>query len=142
MRRGGCAVRKSREATLARADGVVLINQIHFVDQHHPVLNVSPYRAHASRRSVKGGFATLLLMSRPPLLSFPQLRRGVPFGCFAAFQVHCFFTNPTVLTAEVRRSEGVDLTLCCYYKSSRLKQYFKEGKALRIKARFSQGHWT
>jgi len=26
---------------------------------------------------------------------------------------------------------GVDPTLCCYYKSSRLKQYFKEGLALR-----------
>ena len=28
-------------------------------------------------------------------------------------------------------SQGVDPTLCCYYKSSRLKQYFKEGRALR-----------
>ena len=26
--------------------------------------------------------------------------------------------------------KGVDPTLCCYYKSSRLKQYFKEGRAL------------
>jgi len=26
---------------------------------------------------------------------------------------------------------GVDPTLCCDYKSSRLKQYFKEGRALR-----------
>jgi hypothetical protein len=26
---------------------------------------------------------------------------------------------------------GVDPTLCCYYKSSRVKQYFKEGRALR-----------
>jgi hypothetical protein len=26
---------------------------------------------------------------------------------------------------------GVDPTLCCYYKSSRIKQYFKEGRALR-----------
>lgn len=26
---------------------------------------------------------------------------------------------------------GVDPILCCYYKSSRLKQYFKEGRALR-----------
>jgi hypothetical protein len=24
-------------------------------------------------------------------------------------------------------TEGVDPTLCCYYKSSRIKQYFKEG---------------
>jgi len=28
-------------------------------------------------------------------------------------------------------TEGVDPTLCCYYKSSRIKQYFKEGRALR-----------
>jgi DNA-binding transcriptional ArsR family regulator len=28
-------------------------------------------------------------------------------------------------------TKGVDPTLCCYYKSSRLKQYFKEGWALR-----------
>jgi len=28
-------------------------------------------------------------------------------------------------------TRGVDPTLCCYYKSSRLKQYFKEGWALR-----------
>jgi len=28
-------------------------------------------------------------------------------------------------------TEGVDPTLTCYYKSSRLKQYFKEGRALR-----------
>ena len=26
---------------------------------------------------------------------------------------------------------GVDPNLCCYYKSSRIKQYFKEGVALR-----------
>src|SRR3989441_12865446 len=35
----------------------------------------------------------------------PLPRRGVPCGCFATFQVHCVFTNPTVLPAEVRRSE-------------------------------------
>src|SRR5436309_10103764 len=28
-------------------------------------------------------------------------------------------------------TEGVDPTLCCYYRSSRIKQYFKEGRALR-----------
>src|SRR5438477_3513418 len=28
-------------------------------------------------------------------------------------------------------TRGVDPTLCCYYKSSRIKQYFKEGRALR-----------
>src|SRR6266705_4527211 len=89
MRRGGCAVRKSREATLARADGVVLINQIHFVDQHHPVLNVSPYRAHAWRRSIKGGFAAFFLMSRPP------------FGCSRHFRFIVFSPTPLFLPAEV-----------------------------------------
>lgn len=28
-------------------------------------------------------------------------------------------------------TKGVDPTLCCYYKSSRIKQYLKEGRALR-----------
>jgi hypothetical protein len=28
-------------------------------------------------------------------------------------------------------NRGVDPTLTCYYKSSRVKQYFKEGRALR-----------
>ena len=28
-------------------------------------------------------------------------------------------------------TERVDPTLCCYYKSSRIKQYFKEARALR-----------
>src|ERR1700745_3481656 len=28
-------------------------------------------------------------------------------------------------------NQGVDPILCCYYKSSRIKQYFKEGRALR-----------
>jgi hypothetical protein len=28
-------------------------------------------------------------------------------------------------------TQGVDPTLCCYYKSSRMKQYFKESRALR-----------
>jgi hypothetical protein len=32
-------------------------------------------------------------------------------------------------TRVIRR--GVDPILCCYYKSSRIKQYFKEGRALR-----------
>ena len=38
-------------------------------------------------------------------------------------------TPGTFRTRVVTR--GVDPTLCCYYKSSRLKQYFKEGRALR-----------
>src|SRR5438132_12267554 len=36
------------------------------------------------------------------------LKRGVPFGCFATFQVHCVFTNPTVC---LPRSGGLNLTL-------------------------------
>jgi hypothetical protein len=35
----------------------------------------------------------------------------------------------TFRTRVVR--QGVDPSLCCYYKSSRVKQYFKEGRALR-----------
>src|SRR6266571_3028462 len=34
----------------------------------------------------------------------PLPRRGIPFGCFATFQVHCVFTNLTVLPAEVSSS--------------------------------------
>jgi hypothetical protein len=37
-------------------------------------------------------------------------------------------TPRTFRTRVVMR--GVDPTLCCYYKSSRIKQYFKEGRAL------------
>jgi hypothetical protein len=39
-------------------------------------------------------------------------------------------TTPGTFRTRVL-TKGVDPTLCCYYKSSRLKQYFKEGKALR-----------
>ena len=38
-------------------------------------------------------------------------------------------TPGTFRTRVINR--GVDPTLCCYYKSSRVKQYFKEGRALR-----------
>src|SRR5215469_7533662 len=38
-------------------------------------------------------------------------------------------TPGTFRTRVITR--GVDPTLCCYYKSSRIKQYFKEGRALR-----------
>jgi hypothetical protein len=38
-------------------------------------------------------------------------------------------TPGTFRTRVIHR--GVDPTLCCYYKSSRVKQYFKEGRALR-----------
>jgi len=39
-------------------------------------------------------------------------------------------TTPGTFRTRVL-TKGVDPTLCCYYRSSRLKQYFKEGKALR-----------
>ncbi len=39
-------------------------------------------------------------------------------------------TTPGTFRTRVL-TKGVDPTLCCYFKSSRLKQYFKEGKALR-----------
>src|SRR6266704_3355330 len=80
---------KCREATLVRADGVVLI------DQYILWTNTTP-----SAPSKVASQHFLDVASTPP-----QLRRGVPFGCFATFQVHCVFTNPTVLPAEVRRSE-------------------------------------
>jgi len=35
---------------------------------------------------------------------------------------------------------GVDPTLCCYYKSSRIKQYFKEGRALRTETVICDTH--
>jgi hypothetical protein len=38
-------------------------------------------------------------------------------------------TPGTFRTRGITR--GVDPTLCCYYKSSRVKQYYKEGRALR-----------
>ena len=38
-------------------------------------------------------------------------------------------TPGTFRTRVITR--GVDPTLCCYYQSSRIKQYFKEGRALR-----------
>jgi hypothetical protein len=37
-------------------------------------------------------------------------------------------------------TRGVDPTLCCYYKSSRIKQYFKEGRALRTETVISDTH--
>ena len=49
--------RKSREASVARADGVVLVNHRLFFDQHHP------------GRSFQRWLRDIFLMSRPPLLS-------------------------------------------------------------------------
>src|SRR6266496_1882064 len=37
-------------------------------------------------------------------------------------------------------TKGVDPTLCCYYKSSRIKQYFKEGWALRTETVICNTH--
>ena len=60
LSRGGVAARsrENREATAARADGVVLVRKL---DQHHPV------------RSIIGGFATFLDVAATP----PRLRRGI-----------------------------------------------------------------
>lgn len=37
-------------------------------------------------------------------------------------------------------TDGVKPTLCCYYKSSRIKQYFKEGRALRTETVICDTH--
>jgi hypothetical protein len=37
-------------------------------------------------------------------------------------------------------TQGVDPTLCCYYRSSRIKQYFKEGRALRTETVICDTH--
>jgi hypothetical protein len=37
-------------------------------------------------------------------------------------------------------TEAVDPTLCCYYRSSRIKQYFKEGRALRTETVICDTH--
>src|SRR6266536_1544277 len=48
-------LRKCREASLAGADGVVgSSHRLSEVERTTPVLDVSPYRAHASRRASKG----------------------------------------------------------------------------------------
>src|SRR5262249_21744865 len=60
---------KLREASLAGADGVVRSSHRVSVAEPTtppaPLIEAAPYRACAPR---KGGFATFLLMSRPPLL--------------------------------------------------------------------------
>src|SRR5688572_12215068 len=61
-RRGGCGIRKWREATLAPQTGWwITFKNVLSILIHHPV------------RSFKGSFAIFFLMSRPPLLA----RRGV-----------------------------------------------------------------
>src|SRR5216117_1424126 len=82
-------LRKSGEASLAGADGVV--RSSHRLSEVERTTPAAPFKG---RGHLLDGAAT------PP---WP--RRGVPFGCFATFQVHCVFTNPTLLPAEVRRSE-------------------------------------
>src|SRR5437867_12083200 len=82
-------LRKSGEASLAGADGVV--RSSHRLSE---VERTTRPRFAKERGHLIDGAAT------PPLP-----RRGVPFGCFATFQVHCVFTNPTLLPAEVRRSD-------------------------------------
>jgi hypothetical protein len=47
-------------------------------------------------------------------------------------------TPGTFRTRVITR--GVDPTLCCYYKSSRIKQYFKEGRALRTETVICNTH--
>jgi hypothetical protein len=37
-------------------------------------------------------------------------------------------------------TDGVNPTLCCYYKSSRIKQYFKQGRALRTETVICDTH--
>src|SRR5437867_9171508 len=87
-------LRKSGEASLAGADGWFVPVTDYRKLNEPPRPRFSKERGH-----LLDGAAT------PPLP-----RRGVPFGCFATFQAHCVFTNPTVLPAEVRRSELQDFS--------------------------------
>ena len=59
-----------------------------------------------------------------------QLDIGRPHQIALIFQRRVSRRTPGTFRTRVL-TEGVDPTLCCYYKSSRLKQYFKEGRALR-----------
>ena len=55
---------------------------------------------------------------------------GRPHQIALIFQRRVSCRTPGTFRTRVL-TKGVDPTLCCYYKSSRLKQYFKEGRALR-----------
>jgi hypothetical protein len=55
---------------------------------------------------------------------------GRPHQIALIFQRRLSRRTPGTFRTRVLTA-GVDPTLCCYYKSSRLKQYFQEGKALR-----------
>src|SRR5882724_5164522 len=59
-----------------------------------------------------------------------QLDIGRPHQIALIFQRRVSRRTPGRFRTRVL-TEGVDPTLCCYYKSSRLKPYFKEGRALR-----------
>ena len=67
LRRGGCAAKKSCEATLARADGVVLVKRmISLLTSTTPAaafIEASPYRARASRASAFPSLALEELLS-------------------------------------------------------------------------------
>src|SRR6266566_8186051 len=96
-------LRKSGEASLAGADGVVRsTHRLSEVDRTTPFLMFRPTGLTLRAALFKGTGHLLDGAATPPLP-----RRGVPFGCCATFQVHCVFTNPTVLPAEVRRSECI-----------------------------------
>jgi len=55
---------------------------------------------------------------------------GRPQDIALIFDRHINSRTPGVFRTHVV-TRGVDPRLCCYYKSARLKQYFKEGRALR-----------
>ncbi len=55
---------------------------------------------------------------------------GRPHQIALVFDRHVSRRTPGTFRTRVI-TDGVDPTLYCYYKSSRLKQYFKEGRALR-----------
>lgn len=59
-----------------------------------------------------------------------QLDIGRPDQIALIFQRRVYRCTPGSFRTRVLNS-GVDPSLCCYYKSSRIKQYFKEGRALR-----------
>src|SRR5437762_13527509 len=87
LSRGGVDATSSKccEATFDGADGVVLVHKMYWL------INTTP--------SARTKVASRLFLNRAA--TPPQLRRGVPFGCFATFIEKS--THPEFL--EVRRSE-------------------------------------
>ena len=54
---------------------------------------------------------------------------------------HCRISRSTPGTFRTRvLTRGVDPTLCCHYQSSRIKPYFKEGRALRTETVLCDTH--